>query len=130
MTAKLRHKGFAKEEIAQLLDDLVERGFLSEPRAAELFFLRAQGDKSYGLRYWHRKMIERGFPEELVHEVLGRIRADRDEKEAASDLAASLMRSGKSAEQVARSLASRGFATDAIIEALRKLRLDICEPGS
>ena len=84
LTEKLRKKGHDEAEISALLDDFSERGFLSECRAAELFLIKALSDTSYGLRYWHRKMIERGFPDELVREVLQKIRQQVDEKAAAS----------------------------------------------
>lgn len=130
LAEKLSGRGYDRSEINLVIEEFVDRGFLSEARAALLFAEKALADRSYGLRHWHAKMLKRGFPDDLVSDMLEQIRREADEKANASELATALCRRGKTAEQIARTLSARGFAGESILDALRKLNLDICEPGS
>ena len=130
LAEKLLRRGYGSAETDALLDEFVAMGFLCEKRAAELLLQHALEDRHHGLRYWRKKMVERGFPDALISGTLEQLRDEVDEMDAATELAAALAVRGKTPEQVARVLDSRGFAGDCIAYALQKLRLDNCEFGS
>ena len=102
-----------------LLDDLTERGWLSDARAATQL-LHAKRNR-FGLQRITHEMRQRGIPEDLIGEALPQLK--ETELETARHVwqkkfGAFPRDAGERARQI-RFLQSRGFALEVILQALR-----------
>lgn len=69
LRAKLLAKGFAVEIIAQVIQQLAEKNFLSDNRFAELY-VQQRARKGYGPLRIQQELQQRGVATEIVEQVL------------------------------------------------------------
>lgn len=107
-------------EVADLIEDLVRRGWLSEQRVVEQT-IHARRDKLGSQRIRH-ELLEKGVPEELVGRVLPQLR----DGDMAAARALWQRKFGKLPETMAerakqvRFMQSRGFALETVLRIIKK----------
>lgn len=124
LTLKLAPHAESAEEIAQVLDDFTQRGWLSEQRAAEQM-VNARRSR-YGMARIRRDLQAKGVDAEVVSSTVAALKDG--ELEAARDVWRRKFKvlpagAAERAKQ-ARFLLGRGFSTEVITRLLRGLAKD------
>ena len=120
LTRKLAPHTEDEAEIAALLDDFQQRGWLSERRFVEQV-VHARGSK-YGSRHIAHELREKGVSEEAIAAALPQLK----ESELETARAVWLKKFGQPPEDAKarakqmRFMASRGFGMDVILKVLRQ----------
>jgi regulatory protein len=113
-------------EVQAVLNDLAERGWLSDARFVEQFVHARRG--RFGPAHIRRALLERGVAEELVAGALGSLK--EEELEAARAIWARKFKAApRTAAERARQirfLHSRGFGFDAAVRAVRSCAAGAC----
>ncbi|MBR0373306.1 MAG: regulatory protein RecX [Mogibacterium sp.] len=133
MRAHLRDKGYAKEEIGYVIDELVSAGYLDDYAYATLYLERGYGKKR-GARRLRQELADRGVPADTIETALRDYEDANgiDEFTRALDvarLAAQDMRELGDREQakIARKLSGLGYSNRDIYKVLAALRAEAAE---
>ena len=123
MRAKLAGPDSTGEEIDQVIDYLLERGYLNDLEYARAFVSDRTRMGGKGSLLIRRELTARGIAREMGEEVLREQCSPQQELERAQDLLFKWSRAGsKTDDQLLRKLASRGFPADICLDALRRLQ--------
>lgn len=117
---KLKAKGFKDDDIRPVLLNLLEQKFLDDQKFAEIFVDNLKRYKDFGFYGIKAKLITRQIPSETAERALQEYFTLEDELAVARRLLGKLKKQGRETyEQLARSLASKGFRNEVLNEALR-----------
>ena len=125
LETKLQRAGYAREEIAEVLDKLVRLRLLDDGALASAFVETVARRKGWGRMRVAQELARRGAPEAAAQAALAGLSADADLEGARE--AARRWRSrgaGSSADAapaLARHLSRRGFASSAIFKVLKEM---------
>lgn len=125
LTLKLAPYAESAEEIAQVLDDFTQRGWLSEQRAAEQM-VHARRSR-YGMARIRRDLEAKGVAAEVVGTAVAALRdGELDAARAVWRRKFKALPPANAAERAkqARFLLGRGFSTEVITKLLRGLAKD------
>lgn len=86
---RLEKKGFAKEEIDKLIDELKKKGFIDDLKFSKLYASTKLDLKSLGLRSINFELKKKGVDEETRAKVVEDITKDYDEYEVVKELVSS-----------------------------------------
>lgn len=70
LTKKLERKGFGKEAVAKIIVQLREQDLLNDERAASSYLDSLIAYKTFGYYGIKAKMIQKGFSQELIEDLL------------------------------------------------------------
>src|SRR3989338_5447821 len=116
---KLAKRGFASNEIVPILKRLEELKFLDDERFAQIFVDNLKRYKDFGYYGIRAKLLKARVPSEMAERALSEFFTVEDEVAVARRLAAKLKRQGRAEwKKLTRSLASRGFRTEAVRQVL------------
>ena len=116
---KLKTRGFAQSEILAVLKRLEELKFLDDERFAQIFVDNLKRYKDLGYYGVKTKLLKARVPSEMAERALSEFFTVEDEVAVARRLAAKLKRQGRAEwKKLTRSLASRGFRTEAVRQVL------------
>ena len=114
---KMRRLGVDSVEADFLITDFLKRGWLDDERFAHSF-ARARWQRGHGPRKLKAELAQKGVDSALAEEAV-QATVGSDELSQAKVLVEKRQRQGKDRESTFRFLASRGYRTSAIIQALQ-----------
>lgn len=121
LTEKLKKKRVASDVLIQVLRRLEELDFLNDRRFAEIYVENLKRYKSFGYYGIKNKLISKKIPTDIVGDTLEEFFTLEEEVAVAGKLVEKLARQDRTSyQQLARSLASKGFRTEVISEVLRR----------
>lgn len=118
---KLQRYGFSDADIREVLRRLEELRFLDDHRFAEIFVDNLKHYKDWGYYGIKAKLAQRQIPGPIAAEALKEFFTLEDEAIVAARLIKKL--SGKTYEQKARALGSRGFRSETLRRVLSESRI-------
>jgi len=117
---KLQRYGFADTAIREVLGRLEDLRFLDDQRFAEIFVDNLKRFKDFGYHAIRAKLHQRHIPSSMANAALEEFFTPADELAVARKLVAKLKRQKEpSYQQLAGSLARRGFRAETISKVLR-----------
>lgn len=127
MQQKLIRKGFSRDEVLQVINELRLKGFLNDNRFAQEIVENTMRSKAVGRFYITKKLKQHGIDDGLAREVVSRIFTPEKELELCKKAAdrkieefevklSSISRNQKA--KLSSFLSSRGFGSDIISEIL------------
>lgn len=122
LSRKLLEKGGESSEIAALLNELKERGYLDDRRFAENF-LRYRESKSWGRDRFRQELTLRGVSKEIAEEALRQSEQFEPERvrKKLSEFIDRQLRMGKEPRKIAASLMRKGFRPGDVRACLEEL---------
>jgi regulatory protein len=115
LSRKLRQKGGERDEIQELTEEFVRRGYIDDHRFAENF-VRYRAGKAWGRQRYRQELAKRGIASAVISEIL-ETSAEISQKALDDKLVRLVEREtkkGKPADKVVASLARKGFSLPAI----------------
>ncbi|MDI6739391.1 MAG: regulatory protein RecX [Candidatus Edwardsbacteria bacterium] len=136
---KLLRKGFAPDQIAPVIDDLLSLGLLDDAKYAKLWVEGRISNKPMGAARLRAELAAKGVDREIIDAVLAQYKPEINEVDAALDLAQRKIRLLKGLDPItarrrlAGFLARRGYSPAVVsgtIKAILKTRIgDFREEG-
>lgn len=121
LAAKLQRRGYTNESIQQTTAYLIERGYLNDAALCKMLYNKYVA-KKFGLRAISYKLVQKGFSDKTINEVLADYNADEEWKSALNLLTKKISLIKKADKQkIARYLISRGFTTSTVQKVIRKI---------
>ncbi len=114
---KLERKKYEQKDIAAALARLTELGYVNDEQYAQTFFENLKKYKNFGYYGIKNKLIIKKIPKKSIEKLLKSFTV-AEEKEIAKRFIS--QNSRKTREQLARSMQSKGFRSDAIFGILDK----------
>ena len=132
MRKHLQQKGFAEEEIAAVIADFIECGYLDDNRYCMQYFDYAFG-KGKGKRLVFSELKEKGVDSDTIQFAFEDWDGDYNEKERAMEEAMKVLRladadlkpgavDAKIIARIGRRLQSKGYSSDVIYSVIGELR--------
>lgn len=125
MRCKMLKKKFSKEDVEEVIEDFLKRGYLCDLAWTESF-VRCQIGKSYGLRLIEQKLKLKGVECDLIEKVLEPYRNHETIIENIHGLLTKRyqsfdLKNFQERRKVAASLVRRGFSFQEVADALSRL---------
>lgn len=120
LSDKLQRKRFSRSVTLAVLRRLLDLDFLNDERYAQIFVENLKRYKDFGYYGMKVKLQRRRIPTDIVVGVLEEFLSPEDELAIARRFLGKLKKMRRVRyEQIARSLSSKGFRGDVIVEVLR-----------
>jgi regulatory protein len=128
---RLIEKEFDPATVDEVVHHLEEAGLIDDRRFARAYIHDLQLRKPSGRRFLQRQLRLRGIPPALAEEAIGEAISPDDERRAAMETAAALLKRYRSSRKrpepgvqqrrLAQFLAHRGFSWDVILPVMNKV---------
>jgi regulatory protein len=127
---KLIRKGFERQGVETILNELVEKGFLNDTEFAKAYFTERQNKKRVGINKIRAELIKKGIDKKIIEDLLA-VEDSSISEETAFELASKKLKSlihkesdaRKIKQKISASLFSKGFDFDLIRKTIDKLNL-------
>ncbi|EEG78511.1 regulatory protein RecX [Dethiobacter alkaliphilus] len=119
--AALLKKGAPEALAAEVIDELLEAGYLNDREFAQNYLSVRLEQKAHGRRYYLAKLCQAGVDTQLAKEVLEEVYTKHQEEEQAIRFVERLRQRGETCPQkILRKLANRGFSASVSRSALNE----------
>ena len=134
--SKLAQKGFDDAVIKKVVDRFTDLGYLNDRNFARQWAKSLAVSRLWGDRKIEISLLEKGISRDLIKETIAEAREEKGERCAIGELVEKRLRresecevfSYKGKRRVTQSLAGRGFPVGLILDVLREMGEDHCEP--
>jgi len=135
---KLERKGFRKNLIAEVINNLINQRFINDEEFALRYANEMSDNKKWGINKVRGMLYQKGIKREIIEDVIKKINEEEGNNENIFFLAEKKLKSlsGKSIEKRALEqkliafLISRGYPFDQARETVRKVTSDVPETDS
>ncbi|MEA2013813.1 MAG: regulatory protein RecX [Thermodesulfobacteriota bacterium] len=133
---RLSEKGFDDAIIKKVVDRFTDLGYLNDSNFARQWARRLAVSRQWGDKKIEASLFEKGISRDLIKKAIDEAREEKDERCAIEELVEKRLRresesevfSYKGRRRVTQGLVGRGFPVVLILDVLKEMGADYCEP--